>query len=79
MRQMASSREMVFPVAQLLVYISSIMTLNPGDVVLTGTPAGVGPIQNGNIVEINIEGIGELANPVSADTVRMKPIVGKMR
>jgi 2-keto-4-pentenoate hydratase/2-oxohepta-3-ene-1,7-dioic acid hydratase in catechol pathway len=64
MRQMASSREMVFNIAQLIAYASSIMTLLPGDVILTGTPAGVGPLAEGDIVEVNIEGIGILRNPV---------------
>jgi len=67
-RQMASTREMVFNIPQLVVYISSIMTLNPGDVILTGTPAGVGSLEAGDIVKIEIEGIGVLRNSVSRDT-----------
>ncbi len=63
-RQMASTREMVFTVPQLVAYASSIMTLAPGDVILTGTPAGVGPLAGGDTVEITIEGIGSLRNPV---------------
>ncbi|MCD6577825.1 MAG: fumarylacetoacetate hydrolase family protein [Anaerolineaceae bacterium] len=66
-RQMASTREMVFNVPQLVVYISSIMTLNPGDVILTGTPAGVGKLEEGDVIEIEIEGIGKLKNTVSID------------
>lgn len=68
LRQMASTREMVFSVAQLIVYVSSFMTLEPGDVLLTGTPAGVGPLAPGDRVEVEIEGIGKLINPVKADT-----------
>jgi 2-keto-4-pentenoate hydratase/2-oxohepta-3-ene-1,7-dioic acid hydratase in catechol pathway len=64
MRQMSSTREMIFTVQQLLAYISSIMTLFPGDVVLTGTPAGVGPLSSGDIVDCSGEGIGVLSNPV---------------
>jgi 2-keto-4-pentenoate hydratase/2-oxohepta-3-ene-1,7-dioic acid hydratase in catechol pathway len=64
LRQMASTREMIFTIPQLLVYISSIMTLNPGDVILTGTPAGSGPLKSGDAVEINIDGIGRLNNLV---------------
>ena len=64
--QMASTREMVFSVNQLIAFISSVMTLSPGDVVLTGTPAGVGQLEAGNIVEISIEGIGVLKNDVRA-------------
>ena len=65
-RQMASTWEMVFSVNQLIAFISSVMTLSPGDVVLTGTPAGVGQLEAGNIVEISIEGIGVLKNDVRA-------------
>ena len=64
LRQMSSTKEMIFPITQLVSYISSIMTLNPGDVVLTGTPAGVGSMEAGDEVEISIEGIGSLVNPV---------------
>lgn len=64
MRQMASTRDMVFPISVLMVYISSIMTLEPGDVILTGTPAGVGDLESGDTVSITIEGLGSLTNPV---------------
>lgn len=64
LRQMASTRDMTFSVHQLIAFISSIMTLDPGDVILTGTPAGVGPLADGDMVRVSIEGIGELLNPV---------------
>ncbi len=64
MRQMGSTRDMIFSIYQLITYISSIMTLDPGDTILTGTPAGVGPLMNGDVVKVSIEGIGELLNPV---------------
>jgi 2-keto-4-pentenoate hydratase/2-oxohepta-3-ene-1,7-dioic acid hydratase in catechol pathway len=64
MRQMASTRDMVFNVSTLIAYISSIMTLEPGDIIFTGTPAGVGILKNGDIVEVEIEGLGKLSNPV---------------
>jgi len=67
LRQMASTREMIFPVNQLVTFISSIMTLLPGDVILTGTPAGVGLIKDGDVVEIKIDGIGSLKNKVTLD------------
>jgi 2-keto-4-pentenoate hydratase/2-oxohepta-3-ene-1,7-dioic acid hydratase in catechol pathway len=67
MRQMGSTRDMVFPVFTLVTLISSVMTLNPGDVILTGTPAGVGPLHDGDEVTVEIEGIGELTNPVRLD------------
>ncbi|MBS1249328.1 MAG: putative protein YisK [Chloroflexi bacterium] len=66
-RQMASTRDMVFSVKKLVAFISSIMTLYPGDVILTGTPEGVGQLKKGDVVEIDIEGIGTLTNPVSEE------------
>ncbi|NMC52393.1 MAG: fumarylacetoacetate hydrolase family protein [Chloroflexi bacterium] len=64
LRQMSSTREMIFTISQLIAFVSSIMTLEPGDLLLTGTPAGVGPLQPGDMVDISIEGIGSLRNPV---------------
>jgi 2-keto-4-pentenoate hydratase/2-oxohepta-3-ene-1,7-dioic acid hydratase in catechol pathway len=64
LRQMASSRDMIFTVPQLIAFISSIMTLEPGDLILTGTPAGVGDLVPGVSVSITIEGLGTLTNPV---------------
>ncbi|MCJ7434012.1 MAG: fumarylacetoacetate hydrolase family protein, partial [Anaerolineales bacterium] len=64
MRQMASTRDMVFNVPTLIAYISSIMTLEPGDLIFTGTPAGVGVLKNGDVVDVEIEGLGKLSNPV---------------
>ena len=49
---------------QLLIFISSIMTLYPGDVILTGTPPGVGPLTEGDLVTVHIDGLGSLVNPV---------------
>jgi len=67
MRQMASTRDMVFTVRQLVAYISTIMTLEPGDLILTGTPAGVSPLSPGDQVEVMIEGLGSLTNPVEEE------------
>lgn len=64
LRQMASTRDMIFTIPKLIVFISSIMTLEPGDVILTGTPAGVGDLTPGVSVSITIEGLGTLTNPV---------------
>ncbi|MFG1778507.1 fumarylacetoacetate hydrolase family protein [Micromonospora sp. NPDC049048] len=63
-RQLGRTRDMVFDVAALVSYVSHVMTLLPGDVVLTGTPAGVSPLTDGDTVTVRIEGIGELSNPV---------------
>jgi 2-keto-4-pentenoate hydratase/2-oxohepta-3-ene-1,7-dioic acid hydratase in catechol pathway len=67
LRQMSSTREMVYSVAQLLVFVSSIMTVDPGDVIMTGTPAGVGLLAAGDRLVTTIEGIGELTNTVRTD------------
>ena len=63
-RQLGRTKDMVFDVPALVSYISHVMTLLPGDVVLTGTPAGVSPLTDGDTVTVRIEGIGELSNPV---------------
>lgn len=63
-RQLGRTKDMVFDVPGLVSYISHVMTLLPGDVVLTGTPAGVSPLLEGDTVTVRIEGIGELSNPV---------------
>jgi 2-keto-4-pentenoate hydratase/2-oxohepta-3-ene-1,7-dioic acid hydratase in catechol pathway len=61
-RQMASTRDMVFSIQQLIAFTSSVMTLQPGDLILTGTPAGVGALEDGDQVSIHVEGIGDLVN-----------------
>jgi len=63
-KQDGRTRDQIFPVPRLLAFISMGMTLEPGDVVTTGTPEGVGPIQAGDVVEIEVEGVGVLRNPV---------------
>lgn len=64
-RQMASTHEMVFTINQLIAYISSIMTLYPGDVILSGSPGAASRLVAGDIIESNIEGIGTLKNQVA--------------
>lgn len=63
-RQSCNTNQMVFPVADLIRYISRQMTLLPGDLIATGTPSGVGQLTDGDTVEVEIEGIGILKNPV---------------
>jgi 2-keto-4-pentenoate hydratase/2-oxohepta-3-ene-1,7-dioic acid hydratase in catechol pathway len=70
MRQMGSTRDMVFSVRQLIAFASSVMTLEPGDVLMTGTPAGVSPLKPGDVVEVTIEGLGKLSNPVIQEPTR---------
>jgi 2-keto-4-pentenoate hydratase/2-oxohepta-3-ene-1,7-dioic acid hydratase in catechol pathway len=66
-RQRINTSDLLFSVARLVSYLSQAMTLWPGDVILTGTPSGVGPIQPGDVVEVEISGIGVLRNPVVAE------------
>ncbi len=64
LRQDGNTKDMIFPVPFLISYISKIMTLEPGDIIATGTPAGVGPLENGDAVEAGIDGIGILKEQV---------------
>jgi len=63
-RQRASSADMVFSIGTLLSYVSHIMTLEPGDIVATGTPSGVGPLAPGDVVEVEVVGVSKVSNPV---------------
>ena len=65
-RQRGRSSDMVFSIPAILAYISRVMTLEPGDLVATGTPAGVGPLIAGDVVEVEVLGISKVSNPVSA-------------
>jgi 2-keto-4-pentenoate hydratase/2-oxohepta-3-ene-1,7-dioic acid hydratase in catechol pathway len=66
-RQDGNTADMLFPVPYLISYLSRYMTLLPGDVIMTGTPAGAGPIQPGDTIEVEIPGIGVLQNFVAAE------------
>ena len=65
-RQLGRTKDMVFDPVTLVSYVSHVMTLLPGDVVLTGTPAGVGPLADGDLVTVRVERVGELTNRVVA-------------
>jgi 2-keto-4-pentenoate hydratase/2-oxohepta-3-ene-1,7-dioic acid hydratase in catechol pathway len=65
-RQSAHTGDMLFSPAELVSFVSRVMTLVPGDVVLTGTPGGIGPLSAGDTVEVRISGVGSLVNPVAA-------------
>jgi 2-keto-4-pentenoate hydratase/2-oxohepta-3-ene-1,7-dioic acid hydratase in catechol pathway len=65
-RQASSTRDLIFPVAELVAFISSVMTLLPGDIISTGTPAGIGPLVPGDTVRVTVAGVGDLVNPVVA-------------
>jgi 2-keto-4-pentenoate hydratase/2-oxohepta-3-ene-1,7-dioic acid hydratase in catechol pathway len=66
-RQRAQASEMVFDIPAVLSYISGVMTLEPGDLVLTGTPEGVGTLAPGDVVEVEITGVSRVKNPVIRD------------
>jgi 2-keto-4-pentenoate hydratase/2-oxohepta-3-ene-1,7-dioic acid hydratase in catechol pathway len=69
-RQMGSTQDMVFHINQLIAFTSSVMTIEPGDIIMTGTPAGVSPLKPGDQVQVTIDGLGQLSNPVVADRPR---------
>lgn len=69
LRQQASTNDLIFSIPILLRHISAAFTLEPGDLILTGTPSGVGPLKPGDRVEVSMAGIGVLANTVEAETV----------
>jgi len=66
LRQDSRTRELIFTIPELIEYITAVMTLEPGDIISTGTPAGVGPIKPGDQVTVHVEGVGALTNPVVA-------------
>jgi len=63
-RQRAKATDMHFSIPELVSFLSSVMTLEPGDLIATGTPAGTAPLQDGDVVEVEIPGVGILSNPV---------------
>lgn len=65
-RQRAPSSDMIFSIPRLVAHVSAIMTLEPGDLIATGTPAGVGPLSPGDVVEVEIPEVGILSNRVAA-------------
>ena len=69
LRQDASTASMIFDPYRLIAHISAVMTLEPGDVIATGTPSGVGPLKDGDEVSVAVEGIGVLTNPVRREVV----------
>jgi 2-keto-4-pentenoate hydratase/2-oxohepta-3-ene-1,7-dioic acid hydratase in catechol pathway len=66
LRQDSRTRELIFTIPEMVHFVSSVMTLLPGDIISTGTPSGVGPIRPGDQVTVHVEGIGALTNPVVA-------------
>jgi 2-keto-4-pentenoate hydratase/2-oxohepta-3-ene-1,7-dioic acid hydratase in catechol pathway len=78
-RQVGNTRDLIWPVAKLVAYASSVMTLYPGDIIATGTPEGVGPLADGDTIELEIEKIGSLAVSVSAADATACPTHGAGR
>lgn len=66
-RQHSSSAQLIFPIDALIEYITFVMTLEPGDVISTGTPSGVGALLHGDTVTVTVEGVGSLTNPVAEE------------
>ena len=66
-RQSSSTSFLIFPIEQLVEFVTFVMTLEPGDIISTGTPEGIGPLKHGDTVKIAVEGVGELVNPVEAE------------
>jgi len=66
-RQSSSTGQLIFPIEHLVEFITFVMTLEPGDIISTGTPEGIGPLTSGDRVTIKVEGVGELTNPVQAE------------
>ena len=64
LRQDGITTDFLFPLDQLFRYITSVMTLEPGDLIATGTPVGVSPVKAGDVVEVTVEGVGTLRNPL---------------
>jgi 2-keto-4-pentenoate hydratase/2-oxohepta-3-ene-1,7-dioic acid hydratase in catechol pathway len=69
-RQRAKATDMHFSIPELVSFISGVMTLEPGDLIATGTPAGTGPLMDGDLVEVEISGVGVLSNPVRSEDGR---------
>jgi 2-keto-4-pentenoate hydratase/2-oxohepta-3-ene-1,7-dioic acid hydratase in catechol pathway len=67
-RQASSTSYLIFPIDHLIAFISFVMTLEPGDIISTGTPAGIGQLKDGDSVTVKVEGVGELTNPVRAES-----------
>lgn len=67
-RQQSTTALMVYSIPRIIAHVSRFMTLEPGDLILTGTPSGIGPVQPGDVMTVEIEGLGSISNPVVAET-----------
>lgn len=73
-RQSASTRNLIVNIQDMIAMSSAVMTLEPGDIIASGTPAGVGPVEDGDIIEIEIDGVGSMRLPVTRGTVGDHPV-----
>ena len=71
-KQHSNTRNLIFDPFHLVSYLSQALTLEPGDVIFTGTPSGVSPVHPGDVMEMRIQGIGSLINPVAAEPCEQK-------
>lgn len=69
-RQDSTTDLMIYSIGRIIAHISAFLTLEPGDLILTGTPAGVGPVQPGDVMTVEIEGLGSLVNPVAREEIK---------
>lgn len=72
--QDSNTRHMIFPIPEIIAFVSRNFTLEAGDIIITGTPSGVGPLQHGDVVEVEIENIGTLRNPVEMEKNQTAPL-----
>lgn len=76
-RQSASTRNLIVNIPDMIAMSSAVMTLEPGDIIASGTPAGVGPVEEGDVIEIEIDGVGSMRLPVTRGTVGDHPVWNK--
>jgi 5-oxopent-3-ene-1,2,5-tricarboxylate decarboxylase/2-hydroxyhepta-2,4-diene-1,7-dioate isomerase len=69
MKQNGSIRDLIFPIPVILEFVSRFMTLEPGDLIATGTPEGVGPVNPGDVIRIEVAGVGTLENTVVSEAI----------
>jgi len=69
LKQNGSAKDLIFPIPVILEFVSRFMTLEPGDLIATGTPEGVGPVQPGDVIRVEVAGVGALENPVIQETL----------
>ncbi|MFN8510898.1 MAG: fumarylacetoacetate hydrolase family protein [Deinococcaceae bacterium] len=77
LRQQGNTRDMVFGIPEIIEYLSRFMTLEPGDVIMTGTPKGISHVHPGNVMRLEVEGLGALVNDVAMEIEGAEPILGE--